>query len=130
MRVTLADIDKAVRANFIIDPHGSKYLDADRKKEWHFSGAARVVFVGIALENQFRQEAICDHLDITITEFNGKARQFREHWEMGKVKNLERKRANRYDKEEALDQDLRVYRKSVLVRNCVEMLKKKRLILF
>lgn len=128
MRLTLTDIDRAVRANFMLSATASKYLEADDTKEYHFKTAARIVFVGVAVENGFKYDRICDHLSMTVTEFNAFQRQFKEHLQEGRIKNGRRKKDNRYDQGEALDFDLRIYRKYVLVRNCIEYLKRKRLV--
>lgn len=130
MRPTLRDIDKAIHANFVLNPDGGKYLETDDRIERHFKGAARIVFVGVAVENGFQHEGICEHLQMTVKEFNGKLSQFRERLQSGRAKNSRRKQENRYDQEEALDFDLRIYRKYILIRNCIERLKEKRLILF
>jgi hypothetical protein len=130
MRPTLADIEHAVRANFVINPNGAKKLETDDKREWHTKSAGRMVFIGVALENGIRREEICAHIDMSTYEYNGRLMHFREHLAKGQKKNAQRSRGKKYDQEEALDLDLRIYRKYILVKNCIEILKRKRLILF
>ncbi len=128
MNISLLDIERAIRANFILSKDGKKYLETDWYHEYHSSGAARMVFVGVALGFGFRMEEICDHLEMTLTEFNGKQRKFRELYDAGNSKTALLKKQDKntgsYEQETAFSLELRIYRKTILVRNYLASLQR------
>jgi|HubBroStandDraft_2_1064218.scaffolds.fasta_scaffold00002_13 hypothetical protein len=131
MRISLNDIEKAIRANFILSKEGNRLLEADYYYEWHALGAARIVFVGAAIAAGYGQQDICLYIDMSLSEYNGKLRKFREHYKRGSSKAAEIKAARRQIAElDAKDIDLRIYRKYVLVNNYLQHLQRKRLELF
>lgn len=123
MRITLHDIEKAIRANFILRKGSHKMLETDREKERNSYGAGRIVFVGIALKLGYKQPEICAYLDMTLTEYNGKAKNYRLLYEAGRAKTLEKPKY-RYEQGEFNEQDLRIYRKTLLVTNYLKTLQR------
>jgi hypothetical protein len=130
MRPTLNDIEKAVRSNFVMNPDSSKFLETDDRIERDNKSAARIVFVGVACEYGLRYKEVCAHSDMTITEYNALLRRFRIHLAQGREKDIHRDKEKHYNQAESIDSDLRIYRKYILVRNCIEILKRKRLVFF
>jgi len=119
MRPTLNDIERAIRANFIINPEGGKFLEADIVYERDMKGAARIVFVGVAAGLQFRNQEICTYIDMSPFEFTSKLKQFKELYERGE--SMMRKEGMKcYD--DAVDKNIRIYRKTNLVRNYLNSL--------
>lgn len=129
MKIMLIDIEKAIRANFVLRKESRKILETDREKEKNSYGAGRMVFVGIALQFGYKQPEICAHLKMTVTEYNGKAKNYRLLYEAGKTKTQE-KPIKRYENGESIDLDLRIYRKTVLVKNYLTSLQREASILF
>jgi hypothetical protein len=122
---TLSHIERAIRANFILSKHPTRMLETDPEKERDTRTAARMVFVGAALANGWRQQEICDYLGMTIHEYNGKLKEFREHLKEGERKYLEKVACKRtkYEQEESFDLDLRIYRKWQLINNYINSIK-------
>lgn len=122
---TLSHIEKAIRANFILSKTPVRFLETDPEKERDTRTAARMIFVGVALSHGWRQQDICKHLDMTVHEYNGKLREFREHLQEGERKYLEKVACKRtkYEQLEAFDLDLRIYRKYQLINNHINTIK-------
>lgn len=129
MKIELTDIEKAIRANFVLRKDSTKILETDREKEKNSYGAGRMVFVGIALRLGYKRPEICEHLKMTITEYNGKAKSYRQLYEAG-LKKTQEKPKKRYEQGEFVDLDLRIYRKTVLVKNYLTSLQREAAILF
>lgn len=113
---SLIDIEKAIRANFVLNPDGKMYLEADPVVERDFKAAARIVFVGTAIAHGYKAAEICEHINMTLFDFNSKALRFRQHYRSGEEK-ARSKPHNQYQQKDAFDGDLRIYRKYNLVRN-------------
>jgi len=111
---SLGNIEKAIRANFILNPDGHKFLEADIKYEKDMASAARIVFVGIAVSAGHKRRDICEYIDMTPYEFNSKQAKFKQHYADGAEK-MKAGGVKAYD--DALDPDLRIYRKANLIKN-------------
>lgn len=131
MRITLFDIEKAIRANFILAKDGKCLLEVEDIRK-RCPAAARIVFVGVALDHEHKTQEICDYLDLTLTDFNSKIKRFRKSIETGAAKmNKKRETGNLvYDDNFNLEVDMYIYRKTVLVRNYLISLQREAAILF
>lgn len=129
MKITLSDIEKAVRANFLLKKDGKKLLEVEDNRK-RCLGAARIVFVGVALANTHRQEEICEYLDMTVTDFNSKVKRFRKLFEGGvkKISTRTNTKARTYDENWNLEIDIYIYRKTVLVKNYLASLQREALV--
>lgn len=124
MNITLVNIERAIRANFILAKDGNKFLETDWYHEWHSKSAARTVYIGVALLHGHKQEHICEHIDMTVHEYNARLAEFRERYSKGQRKEKERNKEEKYGQDDALDLDLRIYRKYKLVTNYLQLLRK------
>ncbi len=123
---SLSDIEKGVRANFILNPKGNKYLEADEKVERDMKSAARIVFIAIAANAGHRAAEICDYVDMTLLEFNHKLAKFRVYYREGQEKTQQ---LSSYHQLDSFDPHLRIYRKYNLVKNYLNNLSNRRLFL-
>jgi len=126
MKPSLADIEKGIRANFILNPNGNKYLEADEKAERDMKSAARIVFIAVAANAGHKAADICDYVDMTLLEFNHKLSKFRSYYREGKTKTNS---LTCYHQMDSFDPDLRIYRKYNLVTNYLNNLSSRRLFL-
>jgi hypothetical protein len=118
MSITLADIERAIRANFVLAKDGRKILETEYEWESNSLYTARLVFVGIACQLNFPMEQICHHLDMPYKEYVGKVSRYKEHMITGKEKYARiLSKELMYDKEVKDMIDLRVYRKTILINN-------------
>lgn len=131
MIITLSDIEKAVRANFLIRKdeqntgHYKQLVVEDSRKRC--LGIARIIYTGMAVGYGHRQEEICRHIEISIEEFNKNTRRFRELYTAGEIKSgTEKKRIYKRDANWNIELDLYLYRKTVLVKNYLASLQLQR----
>jgi hypothetical protein len=118
MSITLDDIEKAIRSNFVINKEGKKILETVYDWESNSLYTARIVFVGIALQHGFSMEPICQHLDMTYKEYTGKVKKYKQLLRLGEQKYFRiQHQGLKYDKDITDNLDLRVYRKQILINN-------------
>lgn len=128
MKASLQDIERAVRANFVIVP-GGKFLETGRDRlDLRLKSGARMVFIGIAMNSGHRIEDILAYVKMDLREFNNLFSKYHAYNDSGKKKYLNRTLAGKkaYDQAAALDVDLRIYRKTILINNYILNLKRQR----
>jgi hypothetical protein len=125
MKNSLTEIERAVRANFVIN-HDGEFLEADDKVERDMKFAARMVFIGVSMTSGHSITDILAHSGIGLAEFNKLLRIFHSHLREGNVKAEERHKEHKvqYAQTEAFDPHLRIYRKTLLVNNYLNNLKR------
>jgi len=128
MKASLQDIEQAVRANFVINPDG-KFLETgidylDRR----LKSGARMIFIGVAIGCGHRVSDILRYVQMDLREFNNLLAKYHSYNDMGKEKYDRRKKEGKriYDQAAALDVDLRIYRKCILINNYILNLKRQR----
>lgn len=126
MNVSLHDIEDAVRRNFVLKIGGTK-LESVYDWESNSSQTARIVFVGVALDRGFRSDEICDYLDMNFKDFLSKSQRYKIYLQSGEEKVMEMRSMHlplhrTLDKEGADALDMRVYRKTVLINNCLNLI--------
>lgn len=128
MKASLTDIEFAVRANFVINPSG-KFLETgvdylDRR----LKSGARMVFIGIAIGCGHRVSEILRFVQMDLREFNNLLAKYYSYNDMGRDKYEKRKKEGKkvYDQKAALDVDLRIYRKCILINNHILNIKRNR----
>jgi hypothetical protein len=109
MSYPLSDIEKAIRANFIIVPDAKKFLEVAMGTHRHQGNAGRMLFVGLAY-GQHPYDDIIRYSKMSLYDCSTLARNFNQYYARGKTKS-ENKSAP-FD-----DPDIRIYRKTLLVRN-------------
>jgi hypothetical protein len=125
MNITLTDIEKAVRRNFVLKHDGAK-LETVYDWESNSRETARLVFVGIAIERGFHMDDICAFLDMNFKDFLSKCQRYKDYLHSGHEKVEEMKRMNVplhrvLDKIGADALDMRVWRKTILVNNYLRL---------
>lgn len=136
MTLSLNDIESAIRRNFVLDESGGKLLESNADWEANSTQTARVIFVGIALEQGYHVDDVCAYLGISGKRCLRNAVRYRELIKAGKYKLAELKRGGMplhlvLDKTEMADSlDIRIYRKSILVNNCLGLMLKAKLFEF
>lgn len=128
MNITLHDIEDAIRRNFVLDPGATNLLETAPETERHGEGnqSAILVFVGCAMQRGFGAKEVCDYLSITGKDFYGKSVRYREMLQAGSTKAAKLRKEgmatrDMIDKHDS-DRDLRLYRKTMLVNNCLNLL--------
>lgn len=134
--VPLETIEKAVRANFVIDKAAKKPLMTPWNWITKCRGSARTVFVGIALEQGYKQWDIRRYLKMSPSEYESQLIRYKKFMIEGSQKFEEVKQGlhSNHDKrfktesrriiyEDWVCNDiaLRIYRKSLLVKSYVHM---------
>jgi len=130
--ITLADIEKAIRANFIIRKdeqntgHYKQLVVEDSRKRC--LGIARIIYAGMAVGYGHRHEEVCRHIEMSIEEFNKNTRRFRELYTDGELKagGEHKKRIYKRDANWNIELDLYLYRKTLLVKNYLASLQLQR----
>jgi len=126
MNVTLQEIERAVRVNFVIDSMSKEFLQTAWDVDKHDTGTARMVFIACAKERGYTMQAICSYAGIEDAEYNRKMLRYRGMMQDARRKTEEYRRDGVrlhlvYDKHDA-DRDLHLLRKIRLVRNCLDLM--------
>jgi len=128
MKASLPDIEKAIRANFVINPDG-KFLETGGDRiDLRLKSGARMVFIGLAMAYGHRVEDILQYVTMDLREFNSLFAKYHDLNESGRAKYEHRKLQGKktYTEAEAYDLDLRTYRKTILVNNHILITKLQR----
>lgn len=71
MALTLIEIEKAIRSNFIIDKTpGAKFLNAVDDHYPNKPNIPLIVFIGLAYVNETKKNDVIDHLKITSAKYS------------------------------------------------------------
>lgn len=110
-------IEKAVRANFILDQDG-KFLQTRRDRESHSKSIGRMVFIAVAQELGHSKGDICMCVGIGEAEYELKLANHKILFELGRQA-FEKKAGKPldYNKKDVRNYELRVYRKTLLVKS-------------
>lgn len=125
MNLTLQDIEIAIRRNFILKQDATMLLQTESDWEAYSDQTARVVFVGVAADRGFSMDEVCEYLDISVKQYLNKVGKYKDWLRVGKGKVEVLKRKGKplhllLDKGSMADSlDLRIYRKTMLVNNCL-----------
>lgn len=111
-KITLTDIDGAIKANCSIEYNAPKPLTIKKWKGQNNGGIGRSLFIYIALKADYTPEQIYDYLGITPHEYKTKAAVVGDHYNHGKI--LFEHAKNQVDPN---DTDLFFYRKLILISN-------------
>lgn len=132
--IKLADIERAIRSNFILaegKENGGKKLTTNWYYESHNYSTARMVFVEMAIACHFGHKEICTYLEMTIRDFTALRKLYRELYKEGRrLYEAISLGTMEYSKELSQSLDLRVYRKTLLVMNYLNLLHRQRMELF
>ena len=109
MSYSLQDIERAVRANFITVSDGKKFLEVAMGEHRHQRNAGRMVFIGIAYGDHSYDE-ITAYTGMSLYDCLSLTRNFRHYYDRGKQKCKDP--TVPFD-----DPDIRIFRKTTLVRN-------------
>jgi hypothetical protein len=83
--ISLREIERSIKVNATIDKKAGKALQLHK---WHRGinqGIGRSIFIYIARQHDYTQEAICDYLAIKPDEYNHKVDQLSELYTKGEA---------------------------------------------
>ena len=119
--ISLHQIERSVRANFVIDHHSNKLLKTNRDTTHGNGSIARIVFIGVAVEHGYTKDDICAFIGMTNDEYCRKLRMYEQFIDSGRNKfyQMRAKDMAARKRRAADDIDFRVYMKKGLVENYI-----------
>lgn len=84
-KITLTDIDKAIKSNCIVEYNAPKALTLKKGKGQPNGGIGRSLFIYFALKIEYTPEEIFDYLGITEHEYKSKSAVLSQMYDNGKL---------------------------------------------